>query len=212
MKKTVATILILMLVFLTAFGTYSANAELSGEYPITFGDVAWLSSPESLEQYLEKDEYQWTELTENAAGGKVCFGGILVVHEGRLNYYNVNGVYDHDWEDALWEGCAKPLDNEIPFAGSTIHAIYPIYAINGEEKQLISISVALTAREVGFENIVNTLTAMYGDPQIHTANYAVWSDPNSETDSTMLFVCVQTMRVYVILGEAEILNLLDPAG
>ena len=205
MKK----LLICLLVFLTAFGTCSASAELSGEYPITFGNVAWLSSPESLEQYLANDVFQWTELTENAAGGRVCFGGILVVHGDRLNYYNVNGVYDHDWEDVLWEGCVKPLDNEIPFAGSKIYAIYPIYAINGEEKQLISISVALTTRETGFEYIVNNLKAMYGEPQIHKANSALWSDPNSETDSTMLFVCVQTMRVYVILGEAEIMNLLE---
>ena len=204
MKK----LLICLLAILTVLGTGSACAELSGEYPITFGDVPWLSSPETLEQWLANDEYQWTGLVDNGAGGEMVFGGILALNGNRLSYYNYYDAIKQGWDIILWEGCAKPLDNVILFAGAKIYAVYPIYVVKDDEKQLISITVVLSSK-VSYNFVLDHVKAVYGEPMISADAYALWSDPDSETDSTMLYVRGQDDMVKVILAEADVLELLN---
>lgn len=108
----------------------------------------------------------------------------------------------------LWEGTAV-AHNDIPYAGSTISSIYPIYAVKGKEKMLISVTAALNAKENEYTAVRDQISNIYGVPQIDQGNLALWSDPHSETDGTVLCLRPFEGRLYVIFCDAEVEALLN---
>lgn len=204
MKKALA--LILALICLMSVCPVFAEGEL---YPIRFGTVEWLSAPEALAQYLANDEHSWTELTEGIRHGKLFYGMIGVVAGGQLGFYGDANI-DPQWEKVLWEGQAEPKE-PVLCAGQKIRQIYPVYVQDGKEKKLISVTVGLRTMVKDFPKVRTELVKTYGEPFIDLDWLSVWSDPDSETDSTLLALMKGGNSLDVIYCEPAVEALLNSA-
>ena len=205
MKK----LLICLLVSALFLGTCAAHAEISTGYPVAFGTVPWLSAPAELEQYLAQSGYRWSSLADSAGGGRILFGIFAVWNGNSLKTYDRRSVQQTGWGDVIWEGQAMPFPEEMPYAGTTITTIYPIYAVKGDNKQLISVTVRLRAEADRYAEVRDSIAGIFGKPQIDKGNLCLWSDPNSETDSTVLLLMVSGSKLYAVFAEAEIKALMD---
>lgn len=178
-------------------------------YPIRFGTVEWLSAPEALAQYLANDEHSWSELTESIRHGKLFYGTVVVAVGEQLKFYG-SGNISGQWDKVLYEGLVEPKETVL-CAGQKIGQIHPVYVQDGKEKKLISVTVGLRALSREFDNARAELVKTYGEPMIDQDWLSLWSDPDSETDDTMLALVKTGNSLDVVYCIADVEALLNSA-
>jgi hypothetical protein len=182
--------LVIALAVILAFCVCPALAqEEAPENAFTFGSLPWFSSPEELPGYLAEGENGWCDVYDGIDGGNLNSGRITLKTDTGWSPYDGPGLMmlNGKYAPLFWEGRSEPV-GEVTLGGFPVEYLVAAYVIEGDAKQLVSLSVYFEKEQADAGSLIEALKELYGEPSREMRGFAMWGDPLSESDPSTLTV------------------------